>query len=218
MNFVKPPESLTKSLPPEVTSILENGGWLAILLLILLIFLLILWAIVSQVLKMFSGGKKEKVEKESLMILLEKLPSASRTSGERILMVEGVPVRLRLVVLAPAGRAFEVNPDAINRILDKVYPGLGMIAEEDEPEVRIWPFQLSYEGFANTFQKNTPIPRGEDERLTRWIFVSGRAHIGKTQILLGLGLQTKKPTSVGRLKVDMQEWGTVLRIKESENE
>lgn len=218
MNLFKPPESLTQHLPGEVNSVLENGGWFGILILIALIFLLILWGIVSRVLKMFSGGKEEKEEKGSLMIRLEALPAAPRESGERKLYVEGTPARLRLVVLAPAGRAFEINPDAVNKILDKVLPGLGEFAEEDEPEVRIWPFQLSYEGFANTFQKNTPVPPGEDERLTRWIFVSGRAHIGKTQILLGLGLQSKKPTTVGRVKVEMQEWSTVLRIKETDSE
>jgi hypothetical protein len=72
--------------------------------------------------------------------------------------------------------------------------------------------QLSYEGFAKHFHRNTITPEPEGE-LTRWVMVAGRAKLGKKQIMLGLALQAVKPTTVGRKTVDSHEWATVLRVR-----
>jgi len=81
--------------------------------------------------------------------------------------------------------------------------------------VRIWPKQLSYEGFTNSFHKHTPIPGGEREA-SRWVLVAGRAKLGGQSVLVGLGLQAAKPTTVGRKTLQPHEWPTVLRIRERE--
>ena len=126
--------------------------------------------------------------------------------------VEGVPVRLRLVVIAPAGNDGEVEADDAEEMLERVLPGLGEICKNDTPRIKIWPRQLSYEGFTKHFQRNmrTPEPEGE---MSRWVLLAGRAKLGQQQIMLGLGLQAVKPTTVGRKTVDAHEWPTVLRVR-----
>src|SRR5262245_6917139 len=68
--------------------------------------------------------------------------------GTHRLIFEGLPVRLRLVVLAPAGRNLTLTTDMAEGILQAVVHGLGEAADLDKPRVRIWPPQLSHEGFA----------------------------------------------------------------------
>jgi hypothetical protein len=213
--FKKPPDWVVNNSTEGARSFLENGGWYAVLGVIGLIVVWILWALASKIVRALVGGRKKKAPKLNLTENLMAIPAPPPLTGDRRLTVEGVPVRLRLVVLAPAGRAYEVNTAAAHQILDKVLPGLGQIAEDDQPLVRLWPFQLSYEGFANQFHNNTPKPEGEDEP-SRWVLLAGRAHIGSNQIMLGLGLQAVKPTTVGRLHLDRHDWSNKLRIRTRE--
>jgi len=46
--------------------------------------------------------------------------------------------------------------------------------------------------------------------------VAGRAKLGGQSVLIGLGLQAAKPTTVGRKTLQPHEWPTVLRIQERE--
>ena len=120
---------------------------------------------------------------------------------------------MRLLVIAPAGKhEAEIDEDEVEGLLERILPGLGQIYKADRPRLRIWPLQLSYEGFTKHFQRNTIIPEGEGE-LSRWVVVGGRAKLGKRQIMLGLALQAVKPTTVGRKTIDAHEWNEVLRVR-----
>jgi hypothetical protein len=206
MDFLStPPEWLKNLLPDGVQQI----GWWAILGAGGLIAVLLVWAILS---KLLSGKKEEEEPEDDLEEDLEEIPPAPPGTGDRKLTIEGVPVRLRLVILAPAGTESKLNATSAAKVLDRVVTGLGDIVDQDEPQVRIWPMQYSYEGFANVFHRNTPIPEGEDEP-SRWVLVAGRAKIGERQILIGLGLQAIKPTTVGRKTLKSHQWNETLRIK-----
>lgn len=207
-NLGKPPQWLLNSLPEGVRPLLEGSGWYIVLALLGLLVLLILFAVVRSLF----GKSRPKKDKTDLRIDLTAIPAPPPSTGDRRLTIEGTPVRLRLVVVAPAGRAYDINPEAIQALLNRVLPGLGDIAERDKPHVLIWPFQLSYEGFANQFHSNTPLPEGEDEP-SRWVLAAGRAHLGSNQVLLGLGLLAVKPTTIGRRRVEMHDWPNVLRIR-----
>src|SRR5262249_45355839 len=128
---------------------------------------------------------------------LESIGPAPPPSGDRKLTIEGIPVRLRLVVLAPAGTGYEVSEGMAAKVLARVVPGLGDVIERDRPRTRVWPHQLSYEGFANTFHRNTPVPEGEDNP-SPWVLLAGRADVGGRQVLVGLGLQAARPNRIGR--------------------
>src|SRR5262249_16875334 len=89
--------------------------------------------------------------------------------GDRRLTVYHLPVRLRLVVVAPAGTEYTVDPIGVERLLDMVIPGLGAVAFHDKPRVRVWPAQLSHQGFAVSFHRRTPprAPPGARRRGSR---------------------------------------------------
>jgi hypothetical protein len=116
------------------------------------------------------------------------------------------------VVVAPAGTAYEIAPEMVPEILDQVVPGLGEALTRDQPQTRVWPGQLSYEGFANTFHRSTPIPEGE-KHPSRWAVLAGRADLEGRKVLVGLALQAVKPNSIGRRTLKGHEWATVLRVK-----
>jgi hypothetical protein len=213
--FSKPPDWVTSNLPEGMRAFLQNGGWYAVLGIGGLILLLIGCLVGKRVLAALGGSRPKKSSGEELEEDLRLIPAPPPLTGDRRLTVEGVPVRLRLVVAAPAGRAQEIDAPSVRQILDQVLPGLSKIADDDVPRTRIWPAQLSYEGFANKFHKNTPVPEGEHQP-SRWVLMAGRAQLDKNQVLLGLALQAAQPTTVGRLRLDKYQWTTFLRIRTRE--
>jgi hypothetical protein len=212
MEFLRePPQWLLNALPEGGQEFLKSGGWWGLLGLAALLLLLLLWGLASR----FVGLFRRRPEVPAAVDLQEQLasyPALPPSTGDRRLLVEGVPVRLRLVVAAPAGIGTKINREAIETLLDHVRPGLGGIAAQDQPCIRIWPAQLSYEGFANTFHSNTVVPEGE-KKPTPWVLLAGRAIVGNNQVMLGLGLLALAPTTVGRRTLKAHEWDTVLRVR-----
>jgi hypothetical protein len=156
--------------------------------------------------------RKAKPKAASLEENLATYPPLKPSGGDRRLLIEGVPVRMRLVAIAPAGKESEVDPEKLEAYLDKILPGLGDVCRQDKPRVRIWPMQLSYEGFTKHFHRNTLVPEPKGE-LSPWVVIAGRAKLGKMQIMVGFALQAIKPTTLGRLTVEAHEWDSRLRIR-----
>lgn len=206
----QPPDWLL-NLFPAARSFLENGGWLGILLFLGLLGLLLIWGVFSR-LRSWLSGKPVPEGGPNLKEDLAKIEPPAPSTGDRRLLVEGVPVRLRLVVLAPAGRESEIPKDRIPQLLNRIVLGLGDLAMHDKPKIAIWPLQLSYEGFANSFHKNTLAPEGENDP-SRWVLLAGRAKIDGLQVMLGLGLLAFAPTTIGRRRLEAHEWPTVLRVR-----
>jgi hypothetical protein len=212
MDFLtKPPQWLTEALPQEGRGFLENGGWYAILGIGGLIVLLILWALLRP---LFRGRRRKGPRKEppKLGEDLASYPPLPPSTGDRRLTVEGVPVRLRLVVLAPAGTESEVDADNVSNLLELVLAGLGKVVPHDRPRIRVWPTQLSAEGFARQFHHHTPLPEGEGQP-SRWVLVAGRVKAAGQSFMLGLGLQALNPTPLGRRTLQPHDWPTVLRLR-----
>ena len=72
--------------------------------------------------------------------------------------------------------------------------------------------QVSYEGFAKHFHRNTITPEEEDEP-SPWVVVAGRCKLGKQQIMLGMAALAVKPTTVGRRTYDAHEWATAVKVR-----
>jgi hypothetical protein len=174
--------------------------------------LLVLAVLVAVGKSLFVGRTKKSDFEKNLIENLQEYPDLKPSSGDRQLRVEGVPVRLRLVVVAPAGTASEVDVDELANMLEIIVPGLGDIYKHDKPRVKVWPTQVSYQGFASHFHRNT-VTGAQDGVQTRWVMVAGRAKLGNFQIMLGLALQSIKPNTVGRRTVDSHEWASVLRVR-----
>ncbi len=212
MDEIKKPPQWLIDLLPQARGFLEGGGWLAILGVGGLLVLLILWLLLRG---LFGGRSRRGVRDGPRQVSredLEAIPPPPPSSGDMQLTVEGLPVRLRLVVVAPAGTAYEIAPETVPEILDQVVPGLAEALQRDQPQTRVWPGQLSYEGFANTFHRSTPIPEGEKSP-SRWAMLAGRADLEGRKVLVGLALQAIRPNSVGRRTLKGHEWATVLRVR-----
>ncbi len=140
-------------------------------------------------------------------------PPAPGVPGPRRLTVDGLPARVRLIVVAPVGRDSNVNAEALDPMLDQIVRGLGEMVKRDQPRVRVWPAPLSNRGFAPTFHRNVARPEA-DGQLSQWALIAGPVKVGRWQVLLGLALWTDRPSTLGRLSVEAHEWRDTLRIQE----
>lgn len=161
-------------------------------------------------------GRRRKADDwdRELAIGLDACPLPAGAPGDRRLTVYHLPARLRLVVVAPAGKDGEVDALAVEKLLDRVLPGLGEVAARDRPFIRVWPAQKSHTGFAAAFHRHTPKAAGRGE-LSRWVLVAGRAQVGHPGVLLGLGLWADEPTTLDRATLEPHQWLDVLRVREA---
>ncbi len=181
----KPPKELIDVVPEDVGNWLSDWGWYVVLGVAALIVLLLLLGLFSFLRRLFT--RRPTNFEPNLEERFADYPPLPPSTGDRRLTVEGVPVRLRLVVLAPAGTDSRVDLHSVEKLLDRVLPGLGAICQGDKPRVRIWPLQLSYEGFTKHLHRSTIIPEGE-RQLSKWAVIAGRAKLDDGQVMLGLGL------------------------------
>jgi hypothetical protein len=201
------PKFLADLLPEGLReySLYILGGTLCVGALVSLLLLL-------AILRLLFRAKAKAVESKDLTEDLTEYPDLKSNSSDRQLRIEGVPARFRLVVVAPAGTASEVDVDELEALLEQIVSGLGEIYKYDKPRVKVWPTQLSYQGFGAHFHKCMQSGT-EDGEQTRWALVAGRIKVGKRQFMLGLALQTIKPNTIGRRTIDSHEWATVLRVR-----
>jgi hypothetical protein len=200
---LSPPQFLVDLLPGPAK---DHAAmiWYAVLLAVLVFVLALVW-------RMFGGKKKESAASGNEERLGD-YPPAKPSSGDRRLLVEGIPVRLRLVIVAPAGTGADLDEDEVDKLLDRLMPGLGEICRQDKPRVRVWPTQVSAEGFANQFHRNTIIPEGERAQ-SPWVCIAGRVKVGKDRVMLGLAAQGAKPNTIGRRTLGPDDWASVLRVR-----
>jgi hypothetical protein len=206
----KPPKELIEALPEDAAAWLSGWGWYVVLGFGALVVLLLFLGLLSFIGRLFA--RRPRHPAPNLEERFADYPPLPPSTGDRRLLIEGVPVRLRLVVLAAAGTESVFDENQLDKLLDRVLPGLGGIFNVDKPRVRIWPLQLSSEGFAHHLHRNTIIPEGE-RQLSRWVVVAGRAKLDDCQVMLGMGLEAIKPTTVGRKTLDTHEWPVVLRVR-----
>jgi hypothetical protein len=150
----------------------------------------------------------EKGQREDLA----EYPPPPPTTGKR-LAVNGTPVRVRLVVIAPAGKQHAaLTADDVPDVLDDVFRGLGQFVAADRPRVRVWPPQLSAAGFAPTFHRLVSSPDA-GTNASRWVKLAGPARTGKRPILLGLAVLADEPVNLSDVQVETTEWGELLHIE-----
>jgi len=207
---------LTDWMPPGIRDRLDVEVWWLIFLVAALVTLLVLGHLLRRLWRgLFARRQPAPDWERNLRENLEECPLPVRPPGEHVLAVYHVPVRLRLVVVAGAGKERDVDAIAVEKLLDRVLPGLGAVAARDRPRIRVWPPQLSQHGFVATFHRCTPKPEGEDQP-SRWVLVAGRAAVGRAPVLLGLGLWAEEPTTIGRITLEPHQWLDVLRLRTTE--
>jgi len=213
MEFLeKPPLWLMDLLPQSARDLLEAGGWWVVLGFAVLAILLIAWALLARLGRALFGRRPVPPPERDLTEDLAALGPPTTRAGPDRLTYEGLPVRVRLIVVAPTAKDVGISRALVPKLLERLLPGLSEIVVDDEPRVRIWPGQHSYDGFAVTFHRSTPLPEGEGKQ-SQWIPVAGRAKIGPQPLLLGLVLWAEEPTTLTRRTLEPHEWSVALRIK-----
>jgi hypothetical protein len=169
-----------------------------LLLLVVLIFLM-------------SRGKKRVNPESGLDEDLSEYPPAPGKPGSRRLTVHGRPVRLRLVVVGPVGKR-NIAEDGAEALLDEVLRGLGRIAQEDKPRIKIWPPQLSQQGFAPTFFRMTHCP-DRAGKPSHWLLAAGPSRAGGRPVLLGLAMWADDKGPMEQTILTETAWDEALQIK-----
>src|SRR5688572_16429399 len=121
----------------DVTNVVREYWIPAAIVAGALIALVVLW-------KIATSRKKPHLDLEKgLREELRTFPPPPAAAGPRRLAVNGEPVRLRLVVIAPTGKVQEpISPDDVPVLLDDVIRGLGGFVQLDKPRIKVWPPQL----------------------------------------------------------------------------
>lgn len=153
-------------------------------------------------------GKKKIDPEENLGEDLASIPKPGKGQRHYQLFVMNVPVRLRLVVIAPVGKK---TVGKVDSALEQIFRGLGEVSLDDKPRVRIWPAQLSVGGFAPTFFRLTKKP-DPDGKASKWILLAGPARAGNMPVLLGLAVEAEQASKLGLMTMTETQWAEVLRV------
>jgi hypothetical protein len=207
---MKPPQWLMDLLPQAGRDFLEGGGWYLVLAVIAVLVLVVVGLLLLSLAKMFA--RKGPAPQPDLRENLAEYPPAPGRPGPHRLSVEGYAARVRLVVIAPMGKQATVTAEQAENLLEHVQHGLANICRQDKPRVRVWPPQLSVEGFGHQFHRHTMKPEREGQP-SHWALAAGKARVGQSYILLGLALQTDEEQTLPPLMLEPKQWNEVLRIK-----
>jgi len=187
----------------------DEGRWACIGVVSLLVFLLILAA----ALRRWRRTHQQQPNLELLEELAGYPPAPPLASSERPLLLYGLPVRIRLIVMGPLGMdAGQLDQHDVEPILERMVPGLKERLQADLPRVRLWPTQLSHNGFVAAFRRNTQLPEGED-RVRRWVLVVGKVLREGSPIAVGLALQSNEVNTLGPVVLQhAHQWMEVMRF------
>jgi hypothetical protein len=213
---------LLKHLPEPVQHFLDNGGWWWILGICGFLALLWVRSILHRLREALRTPRKPKRRKQRagarpprLKENLGMVGAGFTDEGPDQIVVQGLPARLRLVILSPGSKGGgELSEEMADRVLDWIKPGLAEVAANDQPGVRVWPASYSFDGFALTLQANVPIPEPKGER-SHWVVVAGDVHIGRAVVHVGLAFYAQERNSLRHVQVKRERWPKVLAIKQS---
>jgi hypothetical protein len=203
---------LTDWIPPDIREIAPDEAWWFLYVVALLAILLVIGTVLRSTGRLFARKKKERDWDAGWRETLEECPLPAQPKSERRLAVYHVPVWIRLVIVAPMSKDQDLDQATLPELLNRVFPMLGTIVEQDTPRVRIWPQQLSPIGFNSAFHRRTLKPE-QDGELSRWVLIAGRVVVGKQTLLLGLGLWAEEPCALGRLNLEPMQWLEILRLR-----
>jgi hypothetical protein len=194
----------------DLTNSLNSVPWGGAVLAVLVVLLLI--AIVFLLLR--RRARQPAPALPDLRIDVAALPAHGPQEAGPRLEFYGTPVRLAVLVLAPAGRNNALPAEGeLATVLDDLFPGFAAVVAAHQPLIRPWPYQLSTQGFASSFFGNVRVP-GDRGKGTPWCAVAGRFETGNQQLLAGLVCVAGRPNSLSQLTVThVGQWMDVLRIK-----
>lgn len=153
---------------------------------------------------------------DALAVNIQALPSHGPSAEFPRLEVFGVPVRLAVVVLAPAGRGTLPTTHELSEVLEAIAPGLTDVFRSQSPKFRHWPAQLSSHGFIQSFFNKLALP-GDHGKRTPWTSIAGKLEWNEQTLLAGFVCCADGPNSLGQFPVDHEgKWHEVMRVRLAE--
>jgi len=134
-----------------------------------------------------------------------------------MLLFHSEPVRLDIVVLAPAGRTGSLPPpQSWPMLMEAVAPGLMRVVQTHEPQFVRWPSQLSINGFIHQFFRNVVLP-GDRGRGTPFCAAVGPARGTDGQLfLIGMIMHADHPLFLSFEEVESETmWRRLIEVRTS---
>ena len=130
-----------------------------------------------------------------------------------VLEVYGTPTRLAALILAPVGRGRAVPPrEVVAGLMEQLLPGMQRVVERHHPEVRLWPGQVSAQGFTQAFFNRAALP-GQRGKSTPWCSLAGRFRGAGRDYLVGLVCVAEQPNSLSQITIQQEgQWLQALRV------
>ena len=103
-------------------------------------------------------------------------------------------------------------------LADSAVTGLSTALVDDGSVLRVWPAQLSEDGFRHALHRYVKLPQNDQTAgaPSRWCIVTGRIAPGGKRLMLGLVAQADRQNSLGLVAVESeQHWYDVLRLDDS---
>ncbi len=202
---------LTERLPPSWQDYLANGGWPVALGVAGVLLLLVILGIVDRLWLRLFRRKSSATFKPGPVEDLALIPPPLLPPGEKQFMIYHVPARLRLIVAAPAGADRVTDEKKVKKELERLWPGVREVLVADKPRIRLWPAQLSQQGFVATFHQHLCRPDPE-AKSSPWISVAGKIQLEDQALLLGLVFRTEEKTTFGQMTLEPHQWRDILRL------
>ena len=126
----------------------------------------------------------------------------------------GTPVRVALLVLAPAGRHHELpSKEELPSLVEQFVPGFIDILSLHQPSYRGWPAQISSSGFAHSFFNHVPLP-GDRGKSTPWCGIAGKFTALGQQFLVGMVVVADSVNGFSQRIVEHEgQWHDILRVR-----
>jgi hypothetical protein len=212
-NLLKP---LIQMFPGSVQEFLNSDAGVIVLLIAIVVVVGGGALVLLRLLRSMSGPRKDVQEKKEQRAELD-METLSKPSGPppaQRLYIRGEAMRLRLIVLAPAGTVSDLDLSVVDKLLDRAVPGLSKQYSSDRPTVKFFPVQVSTKGFAPTFFRKTGLNVSKGQP-SRWVLVAGSVAVGKKSVCLGLALWADKPSTIGMVSVDADDWQDVCKLRKA---
>lgn len=176
--------------------------------------LLSLLFVIAVALVLRRAPKRVAPPPEDLTIDIRGFPAGGPPEVGPQLQIYGCPVRLAVVVLAPAGRESQLPAQAeLSQTLNGLIPGLSEVCTIHKTEIRRWKNQLSAQGFTHSFFNFVPLP-GDRGKGSPWCCIAGRFEVGSRQLLAGFVCCAASPNSLGQIVIQHTgQWMDIVRVR-----
>jgi len=192
-------------------SFLEEAGqfmmsfWPIVVILLLIVVLL-------GVRSIFFRRRKPSLPEPDLRIDLDSLHPEPPPESPGLEFF-GLPVRLVVLVLAPAGREGVLPPtDQRHELFESIVPGLAEVVQVHRPLLVTWPPQLSAQGFIHRYFQNVRLP-GNQGRGTPWCSAAGPARCSGQVFLVGMTCYAVRPNHFSQEVIQHEgDWYRLFRV------